>query len=98
MPCLAKFGLEDGQEAFPGGQSYSVVGLVVPRTEEQISAPIEVEDIRLPSNSGWKGPSLSPKYSDTLYDQFGGWLGESNNLLPLRSLVSELLKGTQCLR
>ena len=77
---------------------YSVVGLVVPRTEEQISAPIEVEHIRLPSNSGWEGPSLSPKYSDTLYDQFGGWLGESNNLLPLRSLVSELLKGTQCLR
>ena len=77
---------------------YSVAGLVVPRTEEQISAPIEVEDIRLPSNSGWKGPSLSPKYSETLYDQFGGWLGESNNLPPLRSLVSELLKGTHHLR
>ena len=50
---------------------YSASSLVVPRTEEQISAPIAVKKFQWPSISGWEGPSCSPKCSKLCYDQFG---------------------------
>ena len=41
-------------------KSYSVVSLVVPRTEEQISSPISSKIIKRPSISGWEGLSYCP--------------------------------------
>ena len=57
---------------------YSVVGLVCPRTEEQISGTISSKKIKRPSISGWEGLSYCPKYSKLCYDQFGGRLEASN--------------------
>ena len=58
---------------------YSASGLVVPRTEEQISAPIAVKKFKRPLISGWEGPSCCPKCSKLCYDQFGVTLEASNH-------------------
>ena len=58
---------------------YSAFGLVVPRTEEQISAPIAVKKFKRPLISGWEGPSCCPKCSKLCYDQFGVTLEASNH-------------------
>ena len=58
---------------------YSASGLVVPRTEEQISAPIAVKKFKQPLISGWEGPSCCPKCSKLCYDQFGVTLEASNH-------------------
>ena len=59
--------------------TYSASSLVVPRTEEQISAPIAVKKFQWPSISGWEGPSCCPKCSKLCYDQFGVTLEASNH-------------------
>ena len=58
---------------------YSASSLVVPRTEEQISAPIAVKKFKRPLISGWEGPSCCPKCSKLCYDQFGVTLEASNH-------------------
>ena len=78
-----------------------MVSLVVPRTEEQISSPISSKKIKRPSISGWEGLSYCPKYSKLCCDQFGGWLGKSNNPPPLQppkvsGLLSRNLAGKCC--
>ena len=57
---------------------YSVVGLVCPRMEEQISGAVSSKKFKRPSIRGWEGPSYCPKYSKLYYDQFGGRLEASN--------------------
>ena len=64
---------------FQSTENYSVCSQVCPRTEEQISAPLLVENSWKPSNHWSHHPSYSPKYSDLLNDQFGGRLGASNH-------------------
>ena len=58
--------------------NYSVCSLVWPRTEETISGTIAVKNSKRPSKRGWEGSSYCPKYSKLCYDQFGGWLEQSN--------------------
>ena len=57
---------------------YSVVGLVCPRGEEQISGPSALSKFKKPSKRSQKGPRSCQKYSKLCYDHFGGRLEASN--------------------
>ena len=65
---------------------YSVVGLVLPRGEEQISGPSALLKFKKPSKRSQKGPMSCQKYSKLCYDHFGGRLEASNPppLFPLQ--------------
>ena len=65
---------------------YSVVGLVLPRGEEQISGPSALSKLKKPSKRSQKGPMSCQKYSKLCYDHFGGRLEASNPppLFPLQ--------------
>ena len=64
---------------------YSVVGLVLPRGEEQISGPSALSKFKKPSKLSQKGPRSCQKYSKLCYDHFGGRL-EASNPPPLFTL------------
>ena len=64
---------------------YSVVGLVLPRGEEQISGPSALLKSKKPSKRSQKGPRSCQKYSKLCYDHFGGRL-EASNPPPLFTL------------
>ena len=64
---------------------YSVVGLVLPRGEEQISGPSALSKLKKPSKRSQKGPRSCQKYSKLCYDHFGGRL-EASNPPPLFTL------------
>ena len=66
-------------------KSYSVVGLVLPRGEEQISGPSALSKLKKPSKRSQKGPRSCQKYSKLCYDHFGGRL-EASNPPPLFTL------------
>ena len=64
---------------------YSVCSLVVPRLEEAILTPVLKKNFKRPSILGQEGHNYPPKHSNLSYDQFGGWLEQSNTaplLLP----------------
>ena len=58
---------------------YSVCSLVWHWTEEQITGNFASQIFKQPSKHGWEGPRSCQKYSQLLYDQFGGWLEASNH-------------------
>ena len=60
-------------------QVYSVCSLVWHRMEEQITGNFASQIFKQPSKHGWEGPRSCQKYSQLLYDQFGGWLEASNH-------------------
>ena len=64
---------------------YSVVGLVLPRGEEQISGPSALSKLKKTSKRSQKGPRSCQKYSKLCYDHFGGRL-EASNPPPLFTL------------
>ena len=69
-----------------GQKLYSVVGLVLPRGEEQISGPSALSKFKKTSKRSQKGPMSCQKYSKLCYDHFGGRLEASNPppLFPLQ--------------